>query len=128
MVVFTNIITLILLPLLFLIKNCSGVAIFNNDTRKYTPKTNEINDSIGNGIFFIVGIITSFANVIGCLMIIVITFNTRKERKQKNFSASQEFPFYMSMMDIFIALVAITNLIYPIYNYNLLNSGILCEI
>jgi hypothetical protein len=126
--------TLILLSLviiIFLIKHSNGIIISNNnDTgRSGEGKKDSIQskDPIGSGIFYVGGIVTSFANIVGCCIMIIITFNRWKKRKPERLTPSQRFPLYMSIMDLLIALTTIPNLFYPMQNDKLLNSGGLCE-
>ncbi|CAB5183002.1 hypothetical protein RhiirA5_503262 [Rhizophagus irregularis] len=128
----TRTITLLLLVIIiFLIKHSNGLIISNNnDTgRPGEGKKDSIQskDPIGSGILYVGGIVTSFANVVGCCIIIIITFNKWKKRKPEKLSPSQRFPLYMSIMDLLIALTTIPNLFYPMQNDKLLNSGGLCE-
>ncbi|CAG8682020.1 9819_t:CDS:2, partial [Funneliformis mosseae] len=109
-------------------KTVSSSRIHAQNTITTTSSTNDsiLNNSIGNGIFFVAGIITSFASIVGCSTIMMITFNTWK--KLKKLPPSQKFPFYMSIMDLLIALITIPNLFYPMQNNELLNSEVLCQI
>ncbi|CAI2176706.1 3435_t:CDS:2 [Funneliformis geosporum] len=125
----TSMVTRSLLPLPFLvlaIVNANAAVISNNTVLSSSTNGEILNDSIGNGIFFVAGIITSFANIVGCSTIMIVTFNTWK--KSKKLSPTQKFPFYMSIMDLLIALITIPNLFYPMMNYELLSSGNLCQI
>jgi p-aminobenzoyl-glutamate transporter AbgT len=122
---------ILLLLVIFLIKHSNGIITSIEDPGR-PGKRQEQYDSIqskdprGSGIFFAGGIITSFANIVGCCTIIVITFNRWKRRKPKTLTPSQRYPIYSSVIDLFIALITMPNLFYPMQNDKLLNTKGLC--
>jgi len=83
-------------------------------------------DPTGSGILFVSGLITSFINIFGCIVIFVLSYRTSKKLLEP-LSPTQRFPLYMAGLDLLTAAFIIPNLLYPMIHNKLL-PGIWCKV
>lgn len=69
-------------------------------------------DPTGSAIFYVAGIVTSFANMMGSFMMIYSTIS-KKRRNSEVLTPSKRFPLYMAIMDFGTSIVTLPNLFYP---------------
>lgn len=66
-------------------------------------------DPTGSAIFYVAGIITSFANMMGSFIVIYSTIKYKSE----TLTPSKRFPLYMAIMDFGTSIVTLPNLFFP---------------
>ncbi|CAG8507418.1 9706_t:CDS:2, partial [Paraglomus brasilianum] len=89
-----------------------------NKTNGVSNGISEI-DPTGSGILFVSGVITSFMNIFGCIVIFVLSYRTSKKLLEP-LSPTQRFPLYMAVLDLLTAIFIIPNLLYPMIHNRLL--------
>jgi hypothetical protein len=80
----------------------------NTDSKMY--KSIYKLDPTGSAIFYVAGIITSFANMVGSFIMIYSTIN---KNRFKSLTPSKRFPLYMAIMDFGTSIITLPNLFFP---------------
>ncbi|CAG8599089.1 7295_t:CDS:2 [Paraglomus occultum] len=83
-------------------------------------------DPTGSGILFVSGVVTSFINIFGCIVIFVLSYRTSKNLLEP-LSPTQRFPLYMAVLDLLTAAFIVPNLLYPMIHNKLL-PGVWCKV
>ncbi|CAG8503279.1 16129_t:CDS:2 [Rhizophagus irregularis] len=112
-----------------MILTSEGAIISSNDSR-LTKRIPQISDSetyksiykldpTGSAIFYVAGIITSFANMMGSFIVIYSTLN-KIQYKSEILTPSKRFPLYMAIMDFGTSIVTLPNLFFPMQKDSLM--------
>ncbi|CAI2162974.1 16733_t:CDS:2 [Funneliformis geosporum] len=84
----------------------------NNLIIPHTDKSIYKLDPTGSAVFYVAGIITSFANMLGSSLMIILTIH-KYRCNSEYLTTSKRFPLYMAIMDFGTSFITLPNLFYP---------------